>query len=101
MHAAKETDAMPRAPVRDGELHYELHGAGPPLLLASGLGGLGSFWAPHVERLAQSFQVAVYDHRGAGRSTRSSPPYSMEQMAEDALALLDHLGWHRANLIGH
>ena len=60
---------MPHAPVHAGELYYEITGSGPPLVLAAGLGGLGSFWQPQLASLARHFTVLTYDHRGSGRST--------------------------------
>ncbi len=86
----------------DGDrLYYEVHGAGPPLLLVSGLSGLGSFWSVHVPVLARRYTVVVHDHRGIGRSSPSRVVASIDQMADDVRALADHLGIDRAHLIGH
>ena len=93
---------MPFVPLRDGDrLFYEVHGAGPPLLLVSGLSGLASFWSPNIGPLADQYQVIVHDHRGAGSSSRPRSGYSIAQMADDVLQLMDHLGLARATLIGH
>jgi aminoacrylate hydrolase len=93
---------MPQLTLNDGEhLHYEVHGAGPPLLLVSGLGGVGSFWAGHVPALAERFTVVLHDHRGTGQSSPSKIDYSVEQMADDLLQLMDHLDIARADLVGH
>ncbi|MFQ5955314.1 MAG: alpha/beta fold hydrolase [Kiloniellales bacterium] len=88
--------------LRDGDrLYYEVHGDGPPLALVPGLSGVGSFWAPHLSGLSQRFKVVVYDHRGAGQSSRSRIDTSVEQMADDLVQLLDGLGIERTHLIGH
>lgn len=92
---------MPFAPALDGELHYETAGSGAPLLLISGLGGLGSFWRNQVESFRERFSVITFDQRGTGRSTRTDAPYSIEQMAVDTLALMDHLDLTRAAIVGH
>jgi len=92
---------MPYAAVPSGQLYYERGGAGPPLVMVSGLGGLASFWRAQRSRLETQFTVIVYDHRGSGRSTRSPPPYSIETMSADALALLDHLELDEVRLVGH
>jgi aminoacrylate hydrolase len=84
-----------------GHLHYEVHGAGPPLLLVPGLGGLGSFWEPQVAPLADRFTVVLHDHRGTGQSSLERIDFSVGQMAADLIALLDHLGIERARLVGH
>ena len=79
---------MPTLTLRDGgHLYYERHGSGRPLLLVTGLGGLGSFWEPHVAPLAERFTVIVHDHRGAGQSSIARIDYSVDQMADDLLQL--------------
>jgi aminoacrylate hydrolase len=93
---------MPLAPLRDGaRLHYEIVGQGPPLLLVSGLGGLGAFWAPLVPKLAERFTVVTHDHRGTGQSSRTEGTYSIEGMAADVLDLMRHLDIQRADFVGH
>jgi pimeloyl-ACP methyl ester carboxylesterase len=90
---------------------------GDPLLLVMGL-AVSRFWWPTglVQALAdQGFAVARYDQRDAGQSTRmpdtggSNPfaalagkrgAYSSEDMTDDAIAVLDALGWERANIFG-
>jgi aminoacrylate hydrolase len=91
---------MPYAPIPDGRLYYETSGSGPPLVLVSGLAGSASFWRLQAPRLAERFTVVTHDHRGVGRSSRDAIAYSIEQMAGDTLALMDHLGIDRAALIG-
>lgn len=93
---------MPDLTLTDGEsLHYDVQGDGPPLLLVSGLNGVGSFWAPHVAALSERFKVVLHDHRGTGRSSPSRIDYAVEQMADDVVQLMDHLAIERADLIGH
>jgi aminoacrylate hydrolase len=93
---------MPHLTLRDGvELYYETHGSGPPLFLVPGLGGDGRFWSSHVAALAEEFTVVVHDHRGTARSTLSKIAYSVEQMADDALQLIDGLGHARVHWCGH
>ncbi|HJQ60652.1 MAG TPA: alpha/beta hydrolase [Vineibacter sp.] len=93
---------MPEITLRDGAtLYHETHGNGPPLMLVSGLGGMATFWQAHVEAFARHFTVILHDHRGTGRSALSRIDYSVEQMADDALQLMDALGAHQAHYIGH
>jgi aminoacrylate hydrolase len=91
---------MPFAPVSGGQLYFETCGAGPPLLLVSGLSGSANFWRRQLTRLAEHFTVVVHDHRGVGRSSRDAIAYSIDQMASDTMALMDHLGIDRAAMIG-
>lgn len=91
---------MPKA----AGLYYELHGPedAPPLILSSGLGGSASYWAPNLAAFAERFRVIVYDHRGTGRSDRTLPDtVTVDDFADDILALLDALGIARAHVVGH
>ena len=93
---------MPLFKLRDGaDLYYEMKGSGPPLFLVPGLGGDGRFGQSNVAGLAQHFTVVVHDHRGTGRSTLSRIDYSVEQMADDALQLIDGLGFAKVHWCGH
>ena len=92
---------MPKMSIGDAELYYESTGDGPPLLLVPGLGGQGSFWAAQIPELARDFRVIVHDHRGTGQSTHSRIHYSVDQMADDLLRLMDALGIDSAHFVGH
>lgn len=93
---------MPLLTLRDGEeLYYEVHGDGPPLLLVAGLGGVGAFWKDHVPALSERFTVVLHDHRGTGQSSPSKIDYSVGQMSDDLLQLMDHLDIASADLVGH
>jgi aminoacrylate hydrolase len=92
---------LPDAPHGGGRLYYEERGAGEPLLFVAGLGGMGSFWASQLEAFAATHRVITFDHRGTGQSTHSPIQYSIAQMADDVLVLLDHLGIERTHYAGH
>lgn len=93
---------MPHLKLRDGaELYYETRGKGPPLFLVPGLGGDGRWWDANAAELAKRFTVVVRDHRGTARSTLSKIAYSVEQMADDALQLIDGMGLDKVHWCGH
>jgi aminoacrylate hydrolase len=92
---------MPKAALGDLELYYEVHGEGPPLLLVPGLGGLGSYWQPNIPAFSAKYKVVIHDHRGTGQSSRSKIRYSVDQMTDDLVRLMDHLQIERAHLVGH
>ena len=92
---------MPTAAIGDADLFYEEAGQGPPLMLVSGLAGQGSFWMSQVPVFSRDFRTITHDHRGAGRSTHSRIAYSIEQMADDALRLMDALQIDAAHFVGH
>ncbi len=93
---------MPTVEIEDGVcLHYEEFGAGSPLLLVAGLGGAASYWRPQIEPLAAHYRVIIHDQRGTGSSTQSDIVYSVEQMTDDLVRLMDKLKIEKAYLLGH
>jgi aminoacrylate hydrolase len=93
---------MPHLKLRDGaDLYYERHGSGPALFLVPGLGGDSRFFDAHVAELSKHFTVVLHDHRGTARSSLSKIKYTVEQMADDALQLIDALGFQKVHWCGH
>ena len=88
------------APVNDIQMYYAVYGEGEPVLLIHGGLGNADVWGFQVPALAESHKVIVADSRGHGRSTRSEKPFGYELMADDYLALLDHLGIDKVALVG-
>src|SRR2546421_4248755 len=88
--------------MRSAEVYHELTGSpgSPVLVLAGPLGGTLDIWQPHVDALAEQFQVLRYDHRGHGRSPVAHGSYAIQDLALDGLALLDRLGIERAAFCG-
>jgi 3-oxoadipate enol-lactonase len=91
---------MPLAAVNGLTLYYEETGSGSPLLLIAGLSGNTLGWAMLLPALAERFRVIAFDNWGAGRSSAPPGPYTTREMADDAAALLDHVGIERAHVIG-
>ncbi len=92
---------MPKIALDWGGLHYDEAGSGDPLLLVSGLNGLAAPWQPVIPGLAGRFRVITHDHRGLGRSDGWDGPYSVDQIADDVIGLMDGLGIGRAHIVGH
>jgi aminoacrylate hydrolase len=92
---------MPKADLGDFQLYYEAHGDGPPVFLVSGLGGVGAYWLPNLPAFAAKHRVIIHDHRGTGQSARSKIEYSVDQMTDDLVRLMDHLKIQRAHVVGH
>jgi 3-oxoadipate enol-lactonase len=82
-------------------LEYDVEGAGPPLVLISGLGYGRWCWRSLVPLLSRSFRVVTFDNRGAGGSEKAPGPYSTPMMAADTLGLMGALGIERAHVVGH
>ena len=92
---------MQQISIGDAELSVGVSGEGSPLFLVSGLGGRASFWTNQVKPFAVDFQVITHDHRGTGGSTKSAIAYSVAQMADDVLRLMDALSVPKAAIVGH
>jgi len=84
------------------EVYHEVSGpAGAPVvLLSNSLGSSLAMWDPQAAILAERYRVVRYDLRGHGRSPVPAGPYTMPDLAADALALLDRLDVERAHLVG-
>jgi pimeloyl-ACP methyl ester carboxylesterase len=94
---------MPKQRLSTGiDLYYESHGEGEPLVLIPGTGFGGNVWFPsQVPTLSKKLRVITLDVRGCGRSSAPEGVYTIEQMACDVAALLDHLGLDQAHVLGH
>ena len=92
---------MPYATLNGIRVHYETYGAGDPVLLISGLGGPAVGWLLQVRELSQRYHVITFDNRGVGETAMPlALEYGTADLAEDACALLDHVGVKRAHVIG-
>jgi pimeloyl-ACP methyl ester carboxylesterase len=91
------------ATINGAELYYEVHGdpAGQPvLLLHGGLGNTEEFRYLAPVLVANGYRVVAMDSRGHGRSAWGDLPITYEQMAADAIGLLDHLGIEKTDVVG-
>jgi 3-oxoadipate enol-lactonase len=94
---------MPYARSSDGiRLHYEVLGRAnaTPVLMIQGLGADKHGWDMQRFALALRYRVIALDNRGAGRSDKPFGHYTLEQMADDAMAVLDAVGVDRAHVVG-
>jgi pimeloyl-ACP methyl ester carboxylesterase len=95
---------MPRAWANGIELEYDTFGdpSGPPLLLIAGLGMQMIGWDDEFCGLLadRGFHVIRFDNRDVGLSTRPETAYTLDDMAGDAVGLLDALGIRAAHVVG-
>ena len=78
----------------------EERGSGFPVLLIMGLGYGRWAWEPLVDPLAERYRVIWFDNRGIGASDKPAGPYTVAQLAEDALQVLDEHDVERAHVVG-
>ena len=93
----------PRSVIADGaSLFVDDLGEGEPLLLLHGFGGTGKDWRQVFDLgdLAARFRLIIPDARGHGRSSNPKDEFTFRRCAEDALAIMDHLGIERAGAVG-
>lgn len=81
-------------------LYWESTGSGEPVLLVMGLGMPATGWWRTAPVLAKRFRVLAFDNRGCGRSGHPRGPYTLGQLADDALAVLDAAGEASAHVYG-
>ena len=85
------------------ELAVEVAGSGPGLVLVHGFGGAKEDFTGHVDVLARTHTVVVFDHRGHGASDK--PPdrsaYTLDRLVLDTLAVADGVGLEQFRLLGH
>jgi 3-oxoadipate enol-lactonase len=81
---------------------YTVHGAAdaPVVVLSNSLGATRGMWDPQVPALAERFRVVTYDTRGHGESPSPSGPYTLDDLVDDLVALLDEVGAARAHVAG-
>ena len=81
---------------------YSVHGqdGAPVVLLSNSLGATRSMWDPQVPALAERYRVVTYDARGHGESPAPSGPYTLDDLTDDLVALLDEVGAQRARVAG-
>ncbi|RZU31962.1 alpha/beta fold hydrolase [Blastococcus saxobsidens] len=84
------------------EVSYSVDGPAdaPVVVLSNSLGATRAMWDPQVPALAERFRVVTYDGRGHGESPSPAGPYTIDDLVDDVLALLDRLGAERAHVAG-
>jgi pimeloyl-ACP methyl ester carboxylesterase len=92
---------MPTISTPGASLHYSRTGVGPPVLLIQGVGLVGAGWQPQVDGLKDRFSLVAFDNRGIGGSTIRDGRLTIDDMATDAIAIMDGEGIDRFHVAGH
>jgi 3-oxoadipate enol-lactonase len=72
----------------------------PVVVLSNSLGATRAMWDPQVPALAERYRVITYDTRGHGESPVPAGPYTLDDLVDDLVALLDEVGAERADVAG-
>lgn len=94
---------MPYLVLPSHHLYYQVETATtdrPWLVFCNSLGTDLSMWDPQVENLARYFRILRYDRRGHGLSTAPNTPFTLDDLGNDLLRLLDALGIERTHFCG-
>lgn len=87
---------MPTVDHQGLSIHYEEHGEGPPIVLGHSFLCDGQMWREQVPALAESHRVINLDLRGHGRSSPATGKFTLYDVVDEVVAVLDHLGVDRA-----
>jgi 3-oxoadipate enol-lactonase len=90
------------APLSDAQIHYDLRGSEnlPTLVFSNSLGTALEMWNPQLPAFSPHFRILRYDTRGHGRSSVTPGDYSIAQLANDVVQLLDFLQLNRVSFCG-
>lgn len=92
---------MPTIGTKGGIIFYDIKGQGDPIVIIKGFGFSSQFWMGYDDLLAQHFKVITIDNRGIGNSkSRISWFLTIDDMAQDIIEVLDHLGVACAHIFG-
>jgi 3-oxoadipate enol-lactonase len=83
------------------EMYYEVHGEGEPLILINGLKSDHTGWMPMLDKLKEEFQVILLDNRAVGQTKDNGLDFSIADMANDVVALMDYLDISSSHIAGH
>src|SRR5918999_4958452 len=90
---------MPLADLGDITLNYQEHGSGDPVLGVMGFALDQRFWSAQIPAVTATNRFITFDNRGLGGSTGEGPT-TIDEMADDAIRLLDHLEIDRTVVFG-
>ena len=92
---------MPTAKLKQCDIYYEIEGEGAPLILIHGLSADHTIWSGLIPYLRHTFRIICLDLRGSGQTRFDGAPFTLEDLADDVAALMEHLHLVKAHLVGH
>jgi pimeloyl-ACP methyl ester carboxylesterase len=94
---------MPELITDEVTIAYDVAGEGDPVVLICGCGQPAVAWQISIvpALTAAGYQVVTFDNRGVAPSSSPPAPYSIADLVDDTLRLLDHLGMGSVRVAGH
>jgi aminoacrylate hydrolase len=80
---------------------YSATGRGPAVLMIQGVGAVGGAWRPQIDGLADRFEMVAFDNRGIDGLPVEPGSVTIENMASDAIAIMDAKHVDRFHVVGH
>jgi Predicted hydrolases or acyltransferases (alpha/beta hydrolase superfamily) len=90
---------MPYADINGIRLNYSSEGKGVPMILLTGFSNDIGFWKKAVDMLSDRYEVICLDNRGAGKTVYKGG-FSMDDLGDDVVSLMEHLNISRAHILG-
>lgn len=93
---------MPTAKLQNAEVFYDIHGQGEqPLILVHGLAVDANVWLRLIPYLSKNFKIIRLDLRGCGRTQFNGEPFTVDDVSDDIVQLMDYLHIQKAAIMGH
>src|SRR6516165_852062 len=100
--SAQQKPTTGYAPVNGQKMYYEVYGSGDPVVLLHGaFMTIPSNWTGWIGELSKTRKVIAVEMQGHGRTADTKRELTVENLADDVAALLDHLKIPSADLIGY
>lgn len=95
--------AMMTVAVPGGEIVYQRFGEGPPVVLVAGLGMPALMWDDGLRPalVDAGYEVITFDNRGMPPSLCPEGPYTLDQLRDDAIAVIEALDAAPVRLVGY
>lgn len=103
VHAAEPSSPArsETAKINGINMHYVIQGKGPLVIFLHGWPQTSYEWRHVMPALADNYTVVAPDLRGLGETERTKAGYDKKTISEDVAALIHHLGYSKATIVGH
>ena len=94
-------ESLARIRIDSAQIGYRRVGNGRPLLVLNGFAATNTDWYPSfIGGVASANELILVDHRGIGGSTDDGKPFDIARLADDAVHVIEALGFERTSVMG-